>query len=167
MISKIAIVGISGSGKSILARQIVEKTNLPIIHMDTIFWKGNWQAVPEKEYLILHQEILKKDGWIIEGYIDEKMADRAKLADLVIYLDYPGWLCFWRVLLRYFKHKKESRPELPKEALESFSRRLLWVALTRGERKDIESALKYVDKSKVIRLYSPRQLEEFLKKQWR
>lgn len=156
---KFAIVGISGSGKSFLARQMAEKAELPVVHMDQLFWKGNWEAVPEKDYLILHQEAVKHEKWIIEGYIDEKMANRTRLADLIIYLDYPGWLCFWRVLSRYFKHRKESRPELPKEALEKFSRRLLWVALTRGERKDIEAALKDVDKSKVVKIYSPRQLK--------
>ena len=158
MTKKIAVVGISGSGKSFLARKIGEKTGLPVIHMDQLFWKGNWEAIPEKDYLIAHQEILKQDTWIIEGYIDEKMAERIKQADLVIYLDYPGILCFWRVLFRYFKHKTESRPELPKESLEKFNRRLLWVALTQGERKDIEVALKYTAKSKVVRLNSPGSL---------
>ncbi len=140
-LQKIAVIGISGSGKSTLARKLTGQTRLPLYHMDALFWKGNWEPVPEAEYLAEHAKLLEKEQWIIEGYIDSKMADRLKKADLVIYLDYSGFRCAWRIFCRYLKHRKESRPELPKEALENFDHKFLWMVLNRGERKDIESAL--------------------------
>lgn len=120
---RISIIGISGSGKSVFSRIVAEKTKLPLFHMDQLFWKGNWEEIPEQEYLAEHQKLIQKDRWIIEGYIDEKMSDRLKRSDVVIFLDYPGWFCAWRVLKRWFVHRKQSRPELPREAVERLKTR--------------------------------------------
>ena len=162
--NKIAIVGISGSGKSVFGRELAKKTGLPLFHMDQFFWKGKWEEVPEEEYLTSHQELLKNDRWIIEGFVDVKMDNRVKTADLVLYLDYSGILCAWRVFRRWLKYRKESRPELPEEALERFSFKFLWRILTRKERENIEDALRGVDKSHVTRFRSPKELERFMEK---
>ena len=159
---RIAIVGISGSGKSTVSRVIAEKTKLPLFHMDQLFWKGNWEAIPEHEYVANHQELIKKDEWIIEGYIDGPMADRLKRADLIIYLDYSGIRCFLYILRRWLLHRKESRPELHPEALERFSPRLLRVVITRKEREHIEEALEGIDQTDVVRLHTPRELKNLL-----
>src|SRR3989338_1323924 len=139
--SRIAIIVISASGKSVLAREIAEKTGLPLIHMDQLFWKGNWEAVPEAEYLKKHQEIIQQDKWIIEGYVEESMADRLKRADQIIYLDYPGWLCVIWSIKRWFNHRREARPELPREALEKFKYDTFWKILFRKERIRIVQSL--------------------------
>jgi adenylate kinase family enzyme len=159
---RIAIVGISGSGKSTLARKLGEKTGLPVFHMDPLFWRGNWEAVNEAETLVMHKELIAKDKWIIEGWIDVKMASRLEVADLVIYLDYSGALCAWRVVKRWWKHRKESRPELPSEAKDKFLPRYFKTVFTRGERDHIENAIKLIDELKIVRFHSPRQLERFI-----
>ena len=111
---KIAILGISGSGKSVFSRQLGEKLGLPVIHMDQLFWEGNWEAVPESDYLAKHEEVIKGDQWIIEGYIDAKMSNRAQAADLILYLDYSGLRCAWQVIKRWLKHRKKAAPSFPK-----------------------------------------------------
>lgn len=154
---KIAVIGIGGSGKSVFARKLSEQTGLPVFHIDTLFWKGNWEAVSEAEYIEQQQKLLVgNEKWIIEGYVDEVLADRLKAADLIIYLDYSGLFCFWRAICRWFKHRKQSRPELPKESLGRLDKGFLWTVLTRGERPGIEKALVHVDSRKVIRLLSSR-----------
>lgn len=159
---KIAIIGISGSGKSTISRVIVEKMGLPLFHMDQLFWKGKWEAIPEADYLREHENLVQKDTWIIEGWLDKKMASRLRAADLILYLDYSGLRCAWQVILRWLKHRKESRPELPKEALEHFSPSRVWLALTRGERKDIEETIALSQPANLKRFRSPMQLKEYL-----
>jgi adenylate kinase family enzyme len=157
---KIAVVGIGGSGKSVFARKLAEQTGLPLFHMDALFWKGNWQAVPEAEYIEAQRKLLaENDHWIIEGYVDEVLADRLRDADLIIYLDYSGFRCFWRIIRRWLKHRRESRPELPKKALEKLNWKFFRVVLTRGERPGIEKALSSVERSKIIRLKSPHDTD--------
>lgn len=157
---KIAVIGISGSGKSVFSRKLAGQTGLPVFHMDSLFWKGNWEVVPEADYIEKQSKLLvENDQWIIEGYVDEALADRLKVADLIIYLDYSGWLCLWRIIKRWFKHRQESRPELPKESLERLNIKFLWTVLTRAERPGIEKALTHVRASKIIRLLSPRNVK--------
>ncbi|OGE87847.1 MAG: hypothetical protein A3J07_04005 [Candidatus Doudnabacteria bacterium RIFCSPLOWO2_02_FULL_49_13] len=159
---RIAIIGISASGKSVFGRELARKTGLPLIHMDQLFWQGNWQEVPEAEYLEKHQEIIGQDRWIIEGYIEESMADRLKRADQIVYLDYPGWLCTLRLIRRWFIHRRSARSELPKEALEKFKYDTFWKILLRKERIRIEQALRLAGNPATIRFKSPHELNEFL-----
>ncbi len=161
--NRIAVIGISGSGKSTLARKLAESTKLPVYHMDSLFWKENWNPVPEEEYLKTHQELIEKDKWIIEGYIDKKMADRIRRADFVIYLDYSGFRSLWQAMKRIAKHHGHNRPELPAGCLDKFNHRFLWTIFTRGERKDMEAALEGSDQSKLVRVHSPKELERLLR----
>lgn len=131
--------------------------------MDQLFWKGKWEAVPEEEYLKSHEELIKKEDWIIEGYIEPRMANRLKLADKIIYLDFSGLRCVWRLIKRHFMHRKESRPELPKEAVEgALEGTYLWTVLTRKERPEIESSLKGIPLDKIKRLKTPSELKAFM-----
>lgn len=155
---RIAIVGISGSGKSSWARALADATGLPPHHMDSLFWRGAWQAVPEAEYVAAQATLVAGEAWIIEGYVDPALAERVRAADLVVDLDFPGRLCAWRVLMRWMRRRRTARPELPREAMERLSLRFLWTVLSRAERPAIEAALRGIDAAKIRRLTSPSQL---------
>ena len=124
--------------------------------MDSLFWRGAWEPVPEAEYLQRHERLVAEPAWIIEGYVDEAMSTRLHRADRVIYLDYPGPLCAWRVLRRWLAHRRRSRPELPAAAHERLSLSFLLTVLGRAERPAIEAALRGVDPAKVLRVTTPR-----------
>lgn len=159
---RIAIIGISGAGKSTLARRLAETTGLPTVYMDRIFWTGKWQPVPEAEYLAEHASLIEAPEWIIEGFVEPSMAERLRLADLVLYLDYSGTRCVWQVLRRWLLHRKVSRPELPAEAVDWIDARYLRLVLTRGERRHIEAALAAAKPTRLEVFRSPRELERFL-----
>ncbi len=163
-LNKIAIVGITGAGKSTLSRRISKKTGIPVYHMDTLFWRGEWQEVPEKEYVEAHEKILQEnDRWIIEGWVSEAMSDRLRQADVIMYLDYPGWLCAVHYVERWRKHKDIARPELPEESRERFKLRRFFLILFRIERPQIEDVLRHAgDSQKVVRVTSLEQLEDYL-----
>jgi adenylate kinase family enzyme len=160
---RIAILGITGAGKSTLSRRIAQKTGLPLFHMDSLFWRGKWEEVPEAEYLRAHDEILKNnERWIIEGWVSPAMEERLKQADLIIYLDYPGWLCALRYIERAFKHRKIARPELPSESRDHFKWRRFFLLLFRGERPGTEASLVHVNPAKIVRLKTPEETERYL-----
>jgi adenylate kinase family enzyme len=161
---RIAIIGIGGTGKSVLSRELAQKTGLPVFHADQLWWRKNWEEVPEEEYLPTHAAWVSQEKWIIEGYVDPAMAERLRRADLIIYLDYPGARAAWRAIRRWWKHRKESRPELPPEAVERFSPDFYWRVFTRKERVVIERALAGIDVSKVVRLHTPQELARFLER---
>ena len=133
---KIIIIGSPGSGKSRLSKILGEKLNLPVIHLDQLFWKENWVRVSDevfRERLICE---LEKDKWILDGNFAKTLKLRLKYSDHVVFMNYPSWLCVLRVLKRVITNKGKTRPDM-----------------TEGcpERLDIEF-LKYVKNFKKLRL---------------
>jgi adenylate kinase family enzyme len=42
---RIASVGVTGSGKTTLARRLSEQHCIPRVELDTLYWKAGWQPV--------------------------------------------------------------------------------------------------------------------------
>lgn len=161
--TKIAVVGVSASGKSIFARRLAAKIHLPLIHTDTIMWRPGWEYVGDAETVKKLQEESTSDQWIIEGFI-EKAAFNVVLgrADTIVYLDYSRHIPAFRYIKRWIKHRNDPRPELegcPEKFSFEFLKRV-W------DRKEVYRLNKFLqtmpDPEKVMRLKSPREAESFL-----
>ena len=87
---RVAVFGNAGGGKSTLARQSAQLTQLPLYPLDTIQYKPGGGAVPHAEYLTVHKELLSRDAWIIDGFGCVASAwERCSVADTLIYIDLP------------------------------------------------------------------------------
>lgn len=64
---KILIIGGNGSGKTTFAKKLSSKTRLPLVHLDKLYWKDNWQHATQEEFDRLLLPELEKDNWIIDG----------------------------------------------------------------------------------------------------
>ncbi|MFM9942587.1 MAG: adenylate kinase [Hyphomicrobiaceae bacterium] len=101
---RVAVFGNAGGGKSTLARQLAELTQLPWYPLDRIQFKDGGHAVSQAEYLQAHTEILQQDTWIIDGYGSVASAwERFAAADTLIYIDLPLATHYWRVTKRFFQ----------------------------------------------------------------
>ena len=47
---KIAVMGYSGSGKSTLAKQLAAHYGIPLLYLDAVNFKENWQLRDREEY---------------------------------------------------------------------------------------------------------------------
>ena len=90
---RILVVGPSGAGKSELSRKIKRKLNIPLIHLDNIFWKEDKTHIPREEFDQKLDEILRQDEWIIDGDYSRTYEVRMQAADTIIFLDYPLDVC--------------------------------------------------------------------------
>ena len=90
---KIIILGCPGSGKSTLASQLAEKTGLPLVHLDQIWWKEDKSHISRPEFDQKLEEILKAESWIIDGDYSRTYEVRFQNCDTVIFLDYPAEVC--------------------------------------------------------------------------
>lgn len=160
---KIAIVGVSAAGKSIFARKLAGRIQLPLTHIDTVMWKPGWEYIGDEETVRQLQELSSRESWIIEGFIEKEAFDAVLgRADAVIYLDYPGYVPAWRYIKRWLKHRKSPRPEL-KECPETFSLSFFTRVWKRKEVYWLNRFLEEMPESgKVIRLKSPKEAETFL-----
>ncbi|MBU6321428.1 MAG: topology modulation protein [Patescibacteria group bacterium] len=161
---RIVVVGVSASGKSTFARKLAERTNLPLIHMDAIWWKPGWVEVSEEEATRQLEALTQRDEWVIEGYIpDEARPFVFERAESIVYLDYPRMMGAFRYIRRWWKHRKNPRPEL-KGSPEKFSWKFLKLVWSKGEAISLDTSLTEVAEQKKIRVIKkPQEAANLLK----
>lgn len=118
---RVMIVGGPGSGKSTLARSLSDVTGLPVFHMDHLHWKAGWVERARVEKVPMALEIEARPSWIFEGGLSATYDNRLARADTLVWLDLPVRLRLWRVMMRTFKHRGQSRPDLPEGCPEGMS----------------------------------------------
>ena len=102
---RILVAGVTGSGKTTLARRIGEMWGLRHVEIDGLFHGPNW--TPRPEFLDDVRAFAADDRWITEWQYTSKGTDEilAPRAQLVIWLDYPYPLVRRRLLLRTLKRR--------------------------------------------------------------
>ena len=85
--NKIIVLGCPGSGKSTFSKKLHEVTQLPLIHLDNIWWKKDRSHISREEFDRKLGEILQGDKWIIDGDYSRTYEVRFKACDTVIFLD--------------------------------------------------------------------------------
>ena len=90
---KIIVIGCPGSGKSTLSKELHRKTEIPLYHLDMIYWNPDKTTVEKSVFLERLASILYKDAWIIDGNYNSTMELRMQECDTIIFLDYPLDVC--------------------------------------------------------------------------
>lgn len=172
-IKRIAIIGNAGSGKSTLAQQLSKITYLPVYHLDQYFWKPNWRHPDYEEYRIIHDELCDKDEWIIDGMNLRLLEYRVLRADMIIFLDFPWYVCFWRIFKRLFqyygKETPSSAPGCPERLSWNFITFLKWVwDFQKRYPQRINWLLEdYAEEKKIYVFKTQKEVGEFLNSSFR
>ncbi len=104
---KILVIGCPGGGKSTFSRALAEKTNLPLVHLDNIYWKPDRQTVSREAFDTRLAEILANDAWIIDGNYGRTQEIRLDAADMVFFFDLPTEVCLAGVHARRGKPRSD------------------------------------------------------------
>lgn len=125
---KILVIGSGGAGKSTFAKQLGERLNLHVIHLDALYWKPGWVEPPKDEWATTLDGLLKREAWIMDGNYSGTLERRLAACDAVVFLDVPPHVCSWRVLKRLWRYRNATRPDMAEGCHERFSLQfLLWV----------------------------------------
>jgi adenylate kinase family enzyme len=157
---RIAVIGISGSGKSTFARALGARTGLPVLHGDQLDWMENWGERPAADLAAMHADWLARPRWIIEGWIDPERAERLSITDIVIDLDFSRWRCTARLLQRMLRRTR--RAEMPEGCVDRFQPHVVGWVFWKKERPFIDGALKSATMKNYVRLRTPRQAANWL-----
>ena len=112
-----AIIGPGGAGKSWLARELGRRLDLPVIHLDDLFWKPGWVESDREEWEALNRQLVQGERWILDGNYGGTMEIRLDAADTIVFLDPPPLLCIWGALRR----RARDEPASARRQLEFFA----------------------------------------------
>ena len=101
---RIAIVGCGGSGKSHLARQLGALLAVAPVHLDGLYYAGDWKRLDQDQFIALQRDLAAAPQWIIDGNYASTLPIRLQAADTVVFLDLPAWACLWGVVQRRLRH---------------------------------------------------------------
>ena len=162
---RIMIIGCGGAGKSTLARALGEKTGLPVVHLDRIWWSpGNWQHLSREEFDRLLMIEVGKPRWILDGNFNRTLKVRLEKCDTVIYLDMSRWVCLKNWIGRVIKNWGHARADMAQGCNEWFDPemvRWLW-RFNRDNRKRYHELLGGLEGKNVYILKNRREVRKFL-----
>jgi adenylate kinase family enzyme len=157
---RILVTGNAGAGKTSVARILATHMGLPYVGLDQIVWQPKWVRTPIEERRLKEQAVANTPSWIVDGVSQVMM----QAADTVIFLDYPRYICFWRVFWRNLPYLFRSRPGLPEKCPEiravSLLARIIW-NFPKLARPKILDACKKGNK-RFIHVRSNRELNQIL-----
>lgn len=166
---RITIIGLPGSGKTILAEKIAARKHITHIHIDRFWLEGggghNSRTTPnpEKTHAYVKQEVLKAiqtESWVSDGFYSGIQTEIARRADTILFLDIP----LWRRLLNHAKRvfsPNERHKEVTFWGDVSFFLEMIGHESTKTSKINnfLES---YREKTVILKSY--RDVEQYLKK---
>lgn len=164
---RVLLIGPGGAGKSTLASRVAERTGLPLIHLDALYWRPGWQATPEQDWRVQVTQLTRAQTWIMDGNFGGTIELRLTACDTVILLDLHPLLCLWRVLGRRLRFNGRSKPDMSSGCPERLDLKFLWWILSYRWRRlpallnKLRTAEQERD-TRVLWLRSPAQVQAFV-----
>ena len=110
--TKVALLGNAGGGKSTLCKALGQAKGLPIYQLDKLQWNPGWVATPKDKFDAQHDSIIEQEKWIIDGVASlESIERRLEAADTIIFIDHPLRVHYWWAAKRQFMCVFRTRPD--------------------------------------------------------
>ena len=162
---RILVIGCPGSGKTRLAKALGEKLDLPVVHLDKLWWTGEWENVSREEFDARLEQVLEGEKWIIDGNFSRTMPLRLRYCDTIIYLDYSRWQCLLGMTQRVLANYGKSRPDMGGNCPERFDMefiKFIW-NFNKNNRRMIHAWIAQARHAKSFVLKNRQEAKAFLK----
>jgi adenylate kinase family enzyme len=161
---RINVTGNAGVGKSTLAARIAVLLDAPLFGLDAIVWKPGWKKSAPAERIVKERELCARSSWVIDGvsrFVRES-------ADVIVFLDYPRRVSYWRCAKRNWRYLFKSRPGLPPACSEirivPTLARIIW-QFPRNVRPALLAEFEqWKGQKTLIHIRSDRELGEFMRR---
>lgn len=162
---RVLVIGSGGAGKSTLARRLADRTGLPLVHLDALYWMSGWRAPPKQEWARTVGHLVRQDAWVMDGNYGGTLDRRLAASDTVIFLDLSRWICLRRAVKRRIQFHRRSRPDRAEGCSEQLSWEFLrWIwNYPKEQRPRLLTKLGELAREKtIVVLRSPAEVERFL-----
>ena len=133
---RILVIGSGGSGKTTLARQIAHRLELPLVHLDALYWQPGWRATEKPTWEAIVGEIVSAPRWVMDGNYGGTLDLRLARCDTVVFLDLPRVVCLWRVVKRWLRFRGRARPDMTQDCPERIDWEFIrWIWTYPGRRR--------------------------------
>ncbi len=95
-----SVVGVSGAGKTSLARRLAATLHVDHIELDAVFHQPGWTELPRDEFRARVATAIDGPGWVVDGNYGAVRDLVWAAADTVVWFDLPRLLVLRRVLGR-------------------------------------------------------------------
>jgi adenylate kinase family enzyme len=106
---RLAVVGVTGSGKTTLAAELARRLDVAHIELDSIYWQAGWTPLTQEACRAQVSKRLAGGGWVTDGnynFLSDLIWARA---DTLVWLDYALPLILWRLTVRTFQRVGQRR----------------------------------------------------------
>jgi adenylate kinase family enzyme len=165
---RILVAGVSGAGKTTLARRISERLDVPHTEIDGLFHGADW--TPRPEFTADVRRLAAGAEWVTEWQYDAARPQLAARAGLLVWLDLPYPLVLARVVRRTVRRSLRSEVlwngNVEPGMLHAILDRdgvIRWSVSTRRRYRELVPALEPLHPGlAIVRLRSPREVERWL-----
>lgn len=166
---KIVIIGNAGGGKSVLSAKLSKAFDIPLFKLDKLQWNPGWVPTPVEQFNKLHDEILLKPKWIIDGFATmESIEKRCIAATTIIFIDLPVLIHLWWTLKRQFLCLFRPRPDFVDGCpMIPMTGKLIKMIMTIDKliKPKLQQLInKYENSKDIYHIKSPKELNLFTKK---
>jgi adenylate kinase family enzyme len=167
-VARVLVVGITGAGKTTLARALAAREGLRSFELDALMFGPGWSESPR--FLADAEEATRGDRWVTDSYgaRDEVRALIWARADTIVWLDYPLAVVMARVLRRSLRRTLRRTPVFGGN-VETWRGWLrgdhpVWWALRkhRERRRVVGELIAAHAPARVVRLRTPREAAAWL-----
>jgi adenylate kinase family enzyme len=99
---RIAVIGVSGNGKTTFARRLAAKLDVPYTELDALHHLPGWAEASEADFRREVEAVMNRsEGWVLDGSYMGKLGDLIlRRADTLVWLDQPLLLVLRRLVKR-------------------------------------------------------------------
>ena len=148
---RVIVIGNNGSGKSYFSKKLAEATNLPLIHLDLLYWQNGGVHPSREEWADVQRKLVAREQWILDGMHISTLEIRFKEADAIFFLDFDTSFCVESVKQREIERKLENgeRDSLHSQTFDEFLKGVMDFNEKRKPRI-LELKEKYPNKSFIV-----------------
>ena len=165
---RISVIGITGSGKTYVARRLAAITGLPLHELDSVKRDTSGSELGDHLFSERVLSLVENDSWIIEGHYRSVRDAIWNRSDQIIWLDIPLHMVAMQILSRRLQasapalQTRNSSPSNAKVRRPGWAHRASRWSRSLKEKKLFAKLFADADRRNVVRLRSRKEVSRFI-----